>query len=560
MAAVLNRNVTVLFIGDSTTAGVGADPTGITDVNGSRPYSVPLKAKDWLNSNGVAAIAESVAGDNNVGTTTLNSYRPDVEITGTTSTSSRSPTMGGVMLRRSDAAAYINFTTSIPVDTVRFAYPKASGFGTLQLLIDNVAHSTYSGVATSDEHAIQVVTGLSLATHKIGFSTASGTAHGPALIQAWDSSKNTVQIINAGARNWKTSDWVVDTYPSNPKRAVPAAAPDVTVIDIGINDYRQSGTTIATATANIQSIINSVVAVGSKVILVVPNGISGYNTATDAWSQSAVLTMYQGLAASNPGVVLIDAPAVYYAAGLGAVNPATHASLSAAGYMYDSFHPKAAVYEAEGNAVGAAIKDICTSNGWLISSEPVMGSGSVGVYSAVNSAGNVLASGSGTVTSDSGTSASGTVDISGYVSDTFGLNGYGSGRVSISAYGLLSTNMTQSGGALVRINGSGTALATVSGAGSSDGGIAGGGLITVSTLVFSSGYVSIASDGAATFDLTAVGSGAVQSQGAGGALVSVNSSGLGHSISVGSIVPTSGFGQFTNVIQITSSITGVRTL
>lgn len=364
--AALNRDVTVLFVGDSTTAGVGADPSGVTDVNGARTFSVPLKAKDWLNANGVDAIAESVAGDNNVGSAVLSSYRSDVAMVGSPSTSSRSPTTGGLLFRHSSGGTTaLNFTTSVPVDTFRFWYPTAVGFGVLRVTLDDVPYGTYSGAGTTDEHGVTTITGLPLGIHKIGFSNSSGTAHGPAQVQAWDSTKNTVQVINAGARNWRTSDWVLDTYPTNPLRSMATLGPNITVIDIGINDWRQSGTTIATTKANIQSIINSVTAVGSSVILVVPNGISGYNTTTDAWSQEAALVAYQELTEANPGTILINAPAVYYDAGLSAVNPATWSSLNAAGHMYDSFHPKAAVYEAEGNAVAAAIKAICTSRGWL---------------------------------------------------------------------------------------------------------------------------------------------------------------------------------------------------
>lgn len=363
-APVLNRDVRVLFIGDSTTAGVGADPTGVTDVNGSRPYSPPLKAVDWLVANGVPSHAESVAGDNLVGLAIWPSYRPDMSYAGAPATSTRSPTAGGLLVRLSSTAS-ITFSPSIAVDSVRFAFPRYPATGTLQLNVDGVFHSSYVEAQATEDYNFVTVTGLTLATHTFTFSALSGTVHGPGFVQAWDSTKKAVQIINAGARNTTTANWSVATYPASPKNAIALIDPDITVIDLGINDYRQAGTTIAACTANIQGLIDAVAAVGSNIILVVPNPISTYNTATDTWSQAAVLTMYQSLATANPSATLIDTPAVYAAAGLGASNPATHASLSAVGLMYDPFHPKAAVYAAEGAALGAAIKNICTNNGWI---------------------------------------------------------------------------------------------------------------------------------------------------------------------------------------------------
>lgn len=352
----ITANKRVLFIGDSTTVGVGASPVA-SDVNGSRPFSFPLKTRDRLVALGIPSIAESVCADQSNGITNAswNGYRPDVVVTGTLATSSQSPTVGGVGIRQAAGAA-LTFTSGVAVDRVEFAYPRASTYGVLALQIDGGTATTYSQVNATADYVKTVVDAGALATHAFRFAVSSGTAHGPFFINAWNSAVPSVQIFNAGSRNWRTADWVVATVPASPLNAIAVIDPDICVINLGINDYRQSGTTIAAFKANMQTIINACVAAGAIVILVVPTPISTYVVTTDAWSQAAVRTAYGELAATN-SCALIDTPVVLFNAGLSsAVNPATWAQLNSNGHAYDNLHMKAAPYAAMGDAVGDAIK------------------------------------------------------------------------------------------------------------------------------------------------------------------------------------------------------------
>ncbi len=352
----LSQSYRILFIGDSTTVGVGADPTEVTDVNGSRPFSVPLQVRDRFISLGYNAIAETVCGDNGVGisNTLWNGYRSDIAVTGTLANSSRTPTAGGVAIRHQSGTVF-TFTSTAPVDTIDFWMPLASGFGTLSLSIDGGTATTYSQANATDDYVKRTVSGLSLETHSFAFSQNPGTAHGPFAINAFNSTVNSFQIFNAGVRNWTTTNWIVSTFPNSPLNSIATLDPHVVVIDLGINDWRQSGTTIATFKTNMQTIIDAIINSGAIPILVLPNAIQSYNTATDTWSFAATLTAYQELAATN-SCPLIDTGALYFNQGLsGATNPATWAAMNTAGNMYDTFHPKAAVYAAEGVAVADQI-------------------------------------------------------------------------------------------------------------------------------------------------------------------------------------------------------------
>lgn len=364
----LQQNVKILFIGDSTTVGVGADPSGLTDYEGSRPFSTPLQAMDELVVLGHAAIADSYTGNNNVGVVAnWPLYYDRITTGGTLATSSRSPTAGGILYRLSASTSTIELFTVSDVDTVEFAYVQAVGFGELKFSIDGTEYtaSPYETDASPETYVIVQVTGLTLGQHQFKFGQTSGSVHGAGYVNAWDSAAPSFQIINGGSRNWSTSDWVDIVDISGPLNCLPVLDPDIAVIDLGINDYRQSGTTVAQAKANIQTIITKLVSFGCEIILCVPNDIATYNQVSDTWNAAVVLNMYQELIAANAGSVLVNAPEEYFLAGLAATNPAPFSEMNTNGHMYDTLHCKAAPYEVEGKAVAAAVETIAISNGWI---------------------------------------------------------------------------------------------------------------------------------------------------------------------------------------------------
>lgn len=360
----LQQNVKVLFIGDSTTVGVGADPTGTTDVEGARPYSVPLQARDFIISAGYSAISDNFAGDNGVGLGDWTGYRPDVTIVGTPPASSRSPTAGGFLARQTTSTSIKLYTDSV-VDTLEFTFERAPGFGVLGLKIDGVPHSEYATAAAPEDYHKVTVAGLAKARHQLEFYRVSGYPHGPGYVNAWDSSAVAFQIINAGTRDTSTAWWTNTTHPASPLGALAVIDADIGVIDLGINDWRSSGVSVAQVKANIQTIMDELVSSGASIVLVVPHDIGAYSSTPDVWSAAVVLNLYQELHAENAGSLLVNPPVEYFNAGLSAVNPATYAEMNSNGYMYDSLHCNAAPYAVEGQAVASAIVTLAQTNGWI---------------------------------------------------------------------------------------------------------------------------------------------------------------------------------------------------
>jgi len=371
---VLSANKRVFFVGDSTTVGVGAGSGGSGNVGGSRPYSFPLQAAAYLNAAGINTIADTVTSDNNMTAgTDWPLYRPDIVLTGSMTTGSASPTAGGAqkqLIATGTPPPSLAITPASAFDTIEVWQPRVSGGGNLNISVDGGTATLYSANnATRD--MLRIAQTVAKGTHTITYSGTGGTGGAGVympIINVYDSTTPSVQIFNAGARNWKTSDWNSSTNlnANNPIGAMQAVAPHVVVINLGINDYRQTGITIATFKSNMQAIITAALNIGAKVILVHPNPISAYATTTDTWSAAAVLQAYLDLVAANPTCSFIDTPQVLYAAYPTTLDPGstvgtrvnTYSSLSGAG-LYpnaDGLHPGAGIYQAMGYAIGAAIK------------------------------------------------------------------------------------------------------------------------------------------------------------------------------------------------------------
>lgn len=358
-AAGLTSSKRVLFIGDSTMVGVGAGSGGSTDVNGSRPYSMPLQAAARLAARGYSVATETFVADQNNGvtTTTLPLYRTEVTLVSALSTASDSPQIGGLHTSIGVGGNVLTYTTSAACDRLDILIHRRSDFGVLGLSVDGGAVQNISLVNATEDLALVSITGLSLATHSFAFTRVSGTVRVPVYWNAYDSTVNAFHIFNCGARNWTSTDWVVTGHPNSPLTAISYIVPDVVVLDLGINDWRQSGTTIATFKANMQTIIDACLAANPdcKVILSIPHDIQTYVTTTDAWSMAAARQAYVDLATTN-SLPMVDGPHEIALAGLsGGVDPATFAAVNAAGYMHDSLHSLAPPYQARGYAQANAV-------------------------------------------------------------------------------------------------------------------------------------------------------------------------------------------------------------
>lgn len=363
-APVLTSNKVVLFVGDSTTAGVGAgNGTGLKpEITNARPFSFPIQARDRLVALGINAISDTWNADNNNGilAAELNQYRPEITLTGNTlATYSQGPTAGGI-IARINVGAIFNFTTAVACDTIKMWHPRNASLGVAGFQVDGGAVTNIS--QTGADGIMQTTLTFALGVHTFNFTRVSGIPTLPNAMTAYNSTMPSVQIMNAGARVWTSGRNIavtnVDLYWNNNSaftKALPSigsVAADVLVICIGINNVRQAGYDVNTMISDIQTIANTAIAANAacKIILVLPTMISSYVS----WTAAQMLSAYQGLITSNPTWAFVDTGQVLAAAA--GVNPATWAGLDANGYAYDPLHLKGNAYAILGVAVGDAIK------------------------------------------------------------------------------------------------------------------------------------------------------------------------------------------------------------
>lgn len=124
----------------------------------------------------------------------------------------------------------------------------------------------------------------------------------------------------------QTHNWTASANPYDPLLLLPQLAPDLTIINLGLNDLG-NGIPVSTSIANVQAIITAALKTGD-VILVVPNHIN-----PDSSNEPAYVSSLYGLAQQN-NLPLFDLTIVLGPYSLAQAN----------GFMFDSTHPSGPGY------------------------------------------------------------------------------------------------------------------------------------------------------------------------------------------------------------------------
>lgn len=224
------RDAKVLCIGDSTTAGVGADPANVFNHGG--PGSYPYQLARLLGAYVPAASGLGIPPSKISGS-------PDVRWTPGSgwATGNFAWGNGSAYVTTQGATAALTFTGGVLADTYDIYYLQNAGLGSITVQATGGNATTTNTVGAAAVKKVTVSAGAASATNVVTITPAGNLA--PVLIIGVESSLSTtrkVRVGNAGVGSSTSAQWVALPNDFGGIPAIKAYAPDLTIISLGIND------------------------------------------------------------------------------------------------------------------------------------------------------------------------------------------------------------------------------------------------------------------------------------------------------------------------------------
>lgn len=287
------RNARILCLGDSTTAGFGANASSA--VTNDRANSYPTHLANVIAGKGYPANWCSWIGNGNTPQFSTYDYRITFG-TGWGLSNQDTPqsvgyTVGGFALRTGTVVGQtkLNFDTTTAVDTVEiYTMMRAPGTSSNQpafvVSVDDIdTTSIVVAYDTSNPGGLMKTTiSVPRGRRKISIR-ASGTTDNIYCIGmvGYDSAVKEVTVLNGGWGGSKATDWnSLQARAWSPLQAIPVINPDLCILNLGINDsisnHPLNGLPPTQGDAymrDMQAIIDAVRSSGSDIMLVMPNQI-----------------------------------------------------------------------------------------------------------------------------------------------------------------------------------------------------------------------------------------------------------------------------------------------
>jgi hypothetical protein len=287
-------NCRVLNVGDSTTFGSWSLPSDTGDLVGS---SYPTRLSQYLNAASLPTQRDSFM---NTGAGSETVLANDARVVAGNWTVVNLPTVGGGGISASSSGSPLQFTPTSSVDKFRVWYLTAPSAGVGSLNIDGGTATTLTETGSNGFTSI-TLTATGAGKHTLNASWTSGGQIFIAGIEAYNSTTSQVEMMNAGWPLSTTGNWVASGSPWLPLPAVGAIAPDLILLDLGINDWKNT-VAVSTYKSNLQTMITAYKAT-SDVILVTP--APSQTTSTPLATQQTFINALYELAISN-NIPIID--------------------------------------------------------------------------------------------------------------------------------------------------------------------------------------------------------------------------------------------------------------
>jgi lysophospholipase L1-like esterase len=228
---------------------------------------------------------------------------------------------GGFHRNLTVTAQPMTFTPQLPFDQVElYLYGATSlrvtiGTGTPVVVTGDFGNAVGKRTVTCAE------AGLGRGAHPVAMVALNDSGH--VGLDCHDAATG-VNVMNAGVSGWKAADFVAADF--GVADTLDVLAPDLVIVNVGINDWN-GGTTQTAFRAAAQTVIDRAAAAGADVLLCVPIDTGAASRATFAQSLGDLATL-NGLAAPlDLGLAL-----------------GTLAQATAAGDMIDGLHPSTQGY------------------------------------------------------------------------------------------------------------------------------------------------------------------------------------------------------------------------
>ena len=339
------RRTRVACLGDSTTLAFGGGNTG--SIDGAKTNSYPGRTAAYLASAGVPTTYDNfVGGFYNAGVVTSSnmvSYDPKFTA-GSGWGPSATNSVGGWGWLNSTTTNALTYAPVGTVDTFEIYYRTTAALGSFSYAVDSGTATTITQSVADDFKKVTVI--VAPGTHVLNLFRVSGSVEVQSII-AYNSTVAAVDILNCGWYSTKLSDWNVSTHPWDWLPSAKALNADLYILKLGINEWDNT-TDIPTMTANLQAVLMGLRSVGDVIV------------AFDNQSSSAATVQSPYLTAIRAVTEQFDVPLVdlYHYDG-------SYTANNAAGKMYDQYHPKKVIYDAEGalfaNVIGSQPAAIATS-------------------------------------------------------------------------------------------------------------------------------------------------------------------------------------------------------
>ncbi len=319
------REARLLCIGDSVTQGYGAVPGGWTP-NG-RASAWPERLAAMMNGRGLPASAASVAGAGAADGASggYSAYDPRVTLGAGWSVNTLTGMGGKLFSGAASSTGVWSFQPNGPIDRFDLWAVTNTALGVLTVETDGAVRAT---VNTTKAASMEVTTvAFPETTGPVSVRWASGGAVFIAGGVAWRSDVRRARVINAGWGGAKIADWITTDQPYRAYGSIPAAAPDLSVVCLTINDWN-AGTAVATYKAGLGTLVDRCLTTGDVLLMTGCPSDPAQGKASYA-AQAALRDAVFEVAATRGLAAPIDGTALF-------------GGSFAGGLMFDSVHPNAA--------------------------------------------------------------------------------------------------------------------------------------------------------------------------------------------------------------------------